>query len=102
MQTTTTGKTKKKGAYTTSGQATSLFLGSGEAADGTDEAAGPASSLVVAADPTARTAHTSADHAGRDVVCVWWQVRDAPCPHVHTRIQGSPEREPVEPSDQKI
>ena len=63
MQTTTTGK--KKGAYTTSGQATSLFLGSGEAAGGTDEAAGgtdeaaggtdeaagPASSLVVAADP---------------------------------------------------
>ena len=48
MQTTTTGK---KGAYTTSGQATSLFLGSGEAADGTDEAAGQASSLVVAADP---------------------------------------------------
>ena len=44
-------KNKKKSAYTTSGQATSLFSGSGEATDGTDEAAGPASSLAVAADP---------------------------------------------------
>ena len=74
MQTKTTGKTKK-GAYTTSGQATSRFLRSGDAADGTDEAPGPASLFTCSGsrptpNTTVRTAHTSADHAGRDVVCV--------------------------------